>query len=428
MLDHIRIRQGLLPSSDGAPTQQLAQDDCRASMAAILGGDYPGLRPSLKVVPGDPVCAGDIVFIDRKFPEIAFAAPLSGRVKSIDYGPRRTLSAIIFEANQTPLEAAPDGGQSGDVPQDDGQGSTVRNILLTRGLWPAFRTRPFGGIPAPDAQPDAIFVNAVQPSPQAPDPGIVLDQQIAEFQSGIEMLTRLTTGPVYVCQSPKAALGTFSDGVKSVQFSGTMAAGLAGTHIHRLHPVSPGASVWSIGYQDVAAIGHLFKTGQYLSRRVVSISGPRATKPKLVRTCLGANLHDVCQDQMSFEQTQGAVEIWSGDKQAGREAAFLGRYDQQITITSKTPDRSWWQKVLRPPCAPRALIPMAGLERALAIDVLPVPLMRALSVGDSEAANRLGCLALVEEDVAALSQTCTSGADYGVLLRAVLDELAEDMC
>ncbi len=428
MLDHIRIRQGLHPSSDGAPTQQLAQNDCRASMAAILGGDYPGLRPSLKVVPGDAVCAGDVVFTDRKFPEIAFAAPLSGRVKSIDYGPRRTLSAIIFEADQTSPEAAPDGGQTGDMPHDDGQVDTVRNILFKRGLWPAFRTRPFGGIPAPDAQPDAIFVNAVQSSPQAPDPGIVLDQQIAEFQSGIEMLTRLTTGLVYVCQSPKAALGTFPDGVKSVQFSGTMAAGLAGTHIHRLHPVSAGSSVWSIGYQDVAAIGHLFKTGQYLSRRVVSISGTQATKPKLVRTCLGANLNDVCQDQLAFEQTHGAVEIWSGDRQAGREAAFLGRYDQQITITSKTPERTWWQKLLRPSGAPGALIPLTALERALAIDVLPVPLMRALSVGDSEAANRLGCLALVEEDVAALSQICTSGADYGVLLRAVLDELAEDMC
>jgi len=53
-----------------------------------------------------------------------------------------------------------------------------------------------------------------------------------------------------------------------------------------------------------------------------------------------------------------------------------------------------------------------------------VPLMRALSVGDVEAAERLGCLELVEEDLALLSYLCPGHADYGALLRQMLDEIA----
>jgi Na+-transporting NADH:ubiquinone oxidoreductase subunit A len=52
-----------------------------------------------------------------------------------------------------------------------------------------------------------------------------------------------------------------------------------------------------------------------------------------------------------------------------------------------------------------------------------MPLMRALSIGDVEAAENLGCLELIEEDVVSLTQICTSGADYGALLRHMLDEL-----
>ena len=54
-----------------------------------------------------------------------------------------------------------------------------------------------------------------------------------------------------------------------------------------------------------------------------------------------------------------------------------------------------------------------------------MPLIRALAVGDVEAAARLGALELIEEDIALLSTLCTSGADYGALLRQALDILAE---
>lgn len=426
MMGHTKIKRGLQFSKEGAPVENLVHAECSVNTAALLGADCPGLRPALTVAPGDRVTAGQIVFTDRKNPDVAFAAPLSGRVASIGYGPRRTLSAFVIEAEASePDEVADHHSDTASI--DDASNEGVRQTLLKRGFWPAFQTRPFGGIPAPDATPAAIFVNATQISPRAPAPWVVLERRKAEFQLGVELLTRLTDGPVYVCQAPEDTLYTFSDRVKGAFFSGTRAAGLSGTHIDRLHPASLDHQVWSIGYQDVAAIGHLFQTGQYLPDRLISISGPRAAKPKLVRTCLGGCIRDICSGEFAPQSGRPTARILSGDALTGREADYIGRYHQQITIMDRPSDKSVWRWLSGPSAAQGVIVPTGALEQALAIDVLPVPLMRALSVGDSEAAERLGCLALVEEDVAALTELCTSGADYGVLLRHVLDDLAGDI-
>lgn len=387
----------------------------------MVGVDYPGMRPALEVAVGDMVKAGQVVLRDRKRPEIAFAAPISGKVTTIDYGPRKTLSALVVQAGKTadkPAKAKAKKTAAGKV----------RQTLLERGMWPAFRTRPFGHIPDSDATPDSIFVTATKSSPLAPDPAIVLEGQSDIFAIGVESLGELTDGTVYVCQGRGDPYYSGSDDrTKTVLFSGGPPAGFAGTQINRLRPVSAKRQVWSIGYQDVLAIGHLLQTGQYLSERVVSIAGPGAAKPRLVRTVLGTGLRELSQGEVRDKASMQLPHILSGDVFGGREAAFLGRYHEQMTISRKGAGQSPMDWLSGHIPNNGALVPLAALESALPFNILPVPLMRALSVGDSEAAERLGCLELLEEDVAILTHLCTSGANYGVLLRQVLDELAEDV-
>jgi Na+-transporting NADH:ubiquinone oxidoreductase subunit A len=45
------------------------------------------------------------------------------------------------------------------------------------------------------------------------------------------------------------------------QFAGPHPAGLPGTHIHFLEPVSLNKQVWHLNYQDAIAIGKLFLEG-----------------------------------------------------------------------------------------------------------------------------------------------------------------------
>mgnify|MGYP000585581076 CR=1 FL=1 len=60
--------------------------------------------------------------------------------------------------------------------------------------------------------------------------------------------------------------------------------------------------------------------------------------------------------------------------------------------------------------AKRAMIPLSAYEDVMPLDLLPVPLLRALAARDTVRAERLGCLELGEED---LSEPMESIASMG---------------
>jgi Na+-transporting NADH:ubiquinone oxidoreductase subunit A len=427
-LKPVSLRSGIRFAASGAPSREIDRTK-RIAAAALLGVDYPGMRPRFQVDVGAKVDEGDTLFIDRKDEAIRFVAPLSGDIISMDYGPRRTLSAVVIRANTKEAEAVDT--TSADVP-DDSTAQAVRSALLLRGHWPAFRARPLGLIPASTETPKAIFVSAIDLAPGAvdPDPIIAADQEA--FERGLKALAKLADGLVYVCL-PKESSVRVPEGValRVARFEGSYLAGLASTHIHRLSPASFKAPVWTIGFQDLIAIGRLFLTGRYDGRRVVALTGNRLNRPRLVEARLGARLRDLLDGEQTAA-TNGRLQTrtLSGSSVSGREIGFLGRYDTQVSLLSGRQHRQ------RPAWADRLpffgsnnaspLVPNNAMDQALPANVLAVPMMRALSVGDAQAAKRLGALDLVEEDVAALNHVCTSGADYRQLLRNVLAELAED--
>jgi Na+-transporting NADH:ubiquinone oxidoreductase subunit A len=165
-------------------------------------------------------------------------------------------------------------------------------------------------------------------NPLAADPQIVIAPRINDFVAGLAVLSTLTDGAVHVCQSAGADLGDYaqSEKVQSHSFGGVHPAGLPGTHIHFIDPVSPNKTVWYIGYQDVLA----FLTGQLDSERVVAIGGPGASNPRLVKTTLGANLTELTAGEL----VEGEQRIISGSVLSGRGAneglAYLGRYHVQV--------------------------------------------------------------------------------------------------
>ena len=341
-------------------------------------------------------------------------------------GPRRSLSALVIHVASDLSEPKP-------VTAAASNGAELRTTLLAHGLWSGFLTRPFGRMPAPDASPDAIFVTVTADNPHAPAPSLVIEGRQVAFRAGVKALTLLTGGTIHVCQNPGSDLAAgLGERVRSSVFPAGSNSGMAGTHIHRLHPLGPGQAVWSIGYQDVLAIGELLETGIQDFSRIVSLTGPRAKRSRLVRTVIGASLQDLIREETLPDPGGSPLAIWSGAAMTGRPASWLGRYHQQVTLMNDLPPRQaapghgLFARLRSAQTRPGPLVPTAALERSLGFDIPAVPFLRALSVGDAETAKRLGCLELVEEDVAAASLACTSGADYGRMLRHVLDELAED--
>lgn len=394
------------------------RDGRATGSVAIEGRDYPGLRPDLRVAIGDEVAAGQQLFVDRARPDITFTSPASGRVADIAFGRRRTLQSVIVETGgnrSTTYERS-------RKPDRDG----IRALLLRSGAWPAFRTRPFERIPDPQATPDAIFVTAMESAPLAADAALIIGTSSERFRAGLAAIRLLTDGPVFVCQAPGTALAEADEQVQVVEFAGPHPAGLPGTHINRLMPASLRRAVWHIGYQDVIAIGHLCETGEVRTERLVSVAGDGARAPGLVRTRLGANLDDL----MSNELVAGEATLLSGSPISGLPTRYLGRYHTQVTALQH--DRRSRSKYFDGRIGdlfgldkPAAILPVATYERVLPFDILAVPLLRALAVGDAETAERLGCLELAEDDMALLTYFCPARIDYRPLLRGVLDEIAE---
>lgn len=411
----IEVSRGL----DLVPVQQPVgeiEDGQLASAAALVGSDCPNVRPTFQVEVGDDVEIGQTLFVDHRRPELAFCAPIGGTVTQIRRGERRSLDIIAVAREHERSKEF----QVPELADADG----VRRLLLKSGQWPAFRTRPFEHIPDPNAEPAAIFVTATDTEPYSAECDDILRDHGGAFRTGLLAIRNLTAGPIFVCQARDAPGIAGIEGVQTVTFTGAHPAGLPGTHIHHLMPVSRTRQVWHIGCQDLVAIGRLFETGRVCSERVVCVAGPGVREAGRVRTHLGADINDLVEGRSDADD----IRIMSGSPLSGRPARYLGRYHTQITVLRQ--DKAWKEEGLFGRLArylddgrSSAIIPTAAHEKAMALDIPPIPLLRALSIGDAENAERLGCLQLAESDVALLSYVCPSKLDYAPLLRKCLDEI-----
>ncbi len=415
----LRFRKGR-DIAFGTASRALPPVPCAVGAVAVMARDFPAVVWDPRVTQGQVVRQGQALCVDRLRPEIALVAAASGRVSGLHHGARRRLERIEIEA-----EGAEE--TEFDVKGATADPGSLRALLLKSGAWAAFRTRPFGRIPAPSDTPSAIFVTVTDSQPLAADPVAVLAPQMAAFQRGVAGLLHLTEGPVFLCQPPGPALMAAQGRLRVVQVAGAHPAGLAGTHIHHLWPVSVQKPVWQIGGQDVSALGQLLESGRIGARRVVSVAGPGVQAPRLVSVLLGARLTDLVDDAAGGKPL--ARQVISGSVLSGQSAPFLGRFDLQVTVLGgAAPAPSAWGRLLSglPRLRTGATLPMERFEAAFPFDIPPAPLMRALAVCDVETAERLGCLDLLEEDLALLSWLCPSGCDYGALLRRVLDRLGQE--
>ena len=445
----IKITKGLNLPIAGMPSQQISSKTA-VKRVALLGEEYVGMRPSMAVREGDRVQKGQLLFEDKKNPGVRFTAPASGTVSAIHRGERRVLQSVVIDV---------DGEESVHFPRyelAELAGLTresVQQQLLESGLWTAFRTRPFRKIPAPGSVPAAIFVTAIDTNPLAADPQPIILAQREAFDAGLTLLTRLTDGKVHVCQAGGGKLGGHPVGqVTFNQFAGPHPAGLVGTHIHFLEPVSLKKQVWHLNYQDVIAVGKVFLEGELYNERIVALGGPQVKEPRLLKTCLGASLDELLEDELLDDENR----IISGSVLSGTHAcgphAFLGRFHLQISVVKEGREKELFGWVMPGKDkfsitrttvghflkrklfnfstdtngGERAMVPIGNYERVMPLDILPTILLRDLLAGDTDSAQALGCLELDEEDLALCTYVCPGKYEYGPALRSVLTQIEQE--
>lgn len=444
-----KIRKGLDLPIAGVPEQHVSTG-AHIRHVAIVGDDYVGMRPSMRVLEGERVIKGQALFEDKKNPGVLFTAPASGTVIAINRGERRVLQSVVIriEGDEQRTFSRFDEAELATLSRE-----TVQAQLLASGLWVALRTRPFSKSPVPGTVPAAIFVTAMDTNPLSADPQPIILAQRKAFDAGLTLLSRLTPGKIHVCQACGGKLGGHRQGqVTFNEFAGPHPAGLAGTHIHFLEPVSQTKQVWHLNYQDVIAIGKLFTTGELCAERVVAIGGPQASHPRLVRTLPGADIHEL----LAGETKEGENRLISGSVLSGRHAvgaqAYLGRFHLQVSVVREGREKELFGWVL--PGADkfsvtrttvghflrlrlfnfststhggeRAMVPIGSYERVMPLDILPTLLLRDLLAGDSDSAQTLGCLELDEEDLALCTYVCPGKYEYGPVLREVLTRIEQE--
>ena len=292
----ITIKKGLDLPIAGKP-EQVIHNGNTVTEVALLGEEYVGMRPSMKVREGDVVKKGQVLFEDKKNPGVIFTAPASGTITAIHRGEKRVLQSVVIkvEGNEALSFDKYETAELNTLSAEQ-----VRKNLQESGLWTAFRTRPFSKVPAIDSVPSSIFVNAMDTNPLAADPAVIIAASENDFVNGLTVLSRLHDGNIHLCKAPDNKIpASHASNVIVDEFAGPHPAGLSGTHIHFIDPVGINKTVWYINYQDVIAIGKLFTTGELNVERVVSLAGPQVKAPRLVRTVIGANLSQLTKDELS---------------------------------------------------------------------------------------------------------------------------------
>ncbi len=444
----INIKKGLDIPISGEPEQRV-YDAPAVSQVAVVGRDFVGLKPKMLVAVDDQVKLGQPLFEDRRNPGVVFASPGCGKIIAVNRGERRVLQSVVVQLDDPENDADAvefKSFKSEELGKLDSD--TIRSHLLESGLWVSLRSRPFNKVVKVGSTPAAIFVTAMDTNPLAPDAELLIQDEAIAFADGLQVLCGIADMPVHLCKAPGTDIPTCdAANLKVHEFGGPHPAGLAGTHINYLEPVSATRIVWTINYQDVIAVGKFFTTGRLATKRIIALAGPLIEKPRLLKTRLGAYIPELIVGELPKVKAR----ILAGSVLIGRRAvgwgAYLGRNHYQVCALAEGGERefiSW----IRPGAdkfsatrvfisklmgnkkfamntlangSDRAMVPIGMYESVMPQDFLVTQLLRALLVKDTVVAQQLGCLELVEEDMSLCSFVCPSKYDYGPILRENLE-------
>ena len=459
MAKHL-IKQGLDLPISGEPSAEITEGPTIQTVA-VLGHDYPTMKPRMLVEEGDQVKRGQPLFEDRKSEGIIFTAPGAGTVSAIHRGERRKFLSLVIDLSESERDGDVSSSEqtsfssyTGKAAQDM-TGEDVRSLMAESGLWTSVRQRPFDRVPSPNDSCSAVFVTATDSNPLAGSIASICKGQEQNLLEGLTALKKITDGTTYLCVGDDWNIDASKTGVQTETFSGKHPSGLVGTHIHMLRPASRKHTVFHIGVQDVIALGHLVRTGELSVARTVTLAGPAIRDGKLLQTRVGASIADLTSGRVNSEG--GEVRLISGSVFHGataqtEELGFLGRYSQQVTGLYEDRERvffGWLMPGLNKfttirshlsgflPTKKhafttathgghRAMVPIGMFERVMPLDIMATFLLRAVVVGDVENAEALGCLELGEEDLALCNFVAPGKEDFGKSLRNVLTDIWQE--
>ena len=420
-MDKIKIRKGLDIHIEGEATKQLEKFEPK--FCALKPTDFIGVLPKLHVAEGDDVKIGSVLFHDKNNEKIVFTSPISGKVKAIVRGEKRAILAVIVE--------------------NDGKNESIDfsfvdnpiDRMLQSGIWPMLRQRPFATIANPDDKPKHIYVSMFDTAPLAPDYDFIIENQNDALAKGIDVLSKLTDGNVYVnvCRDARPCVSTNAKNVVVTEFSGPHPAGNIGTQINALSPINKGEVVWYCYPQDVITIGKLFLTGRYDSTRIIATTGSAVKNPHYYQTRIGADITPILNIDDNARVISGNV--LTGTKIT--DNPFLCYHDSQVTVIpegNKYKMFGWLKPVFKrftdtnTNGDTRPYIMTGQFERVFPFDIYPMQLIKACLIKDIEQMEELGIYEVDAEDFALCEAIDPSKTPIQQIIREGLEFIRKETC
>jgi Na+-transporting NADH:ubiquinone oxidoreductase subunit A len=424
--------------------------DLDAKRFAIKPPDFIGCFPKMLIKEGDSVKAGTPLFFDKYRENIIYTSPISGKFVELKRGAKRKILELIIESDGK-FESIDFG--SAEISSLDK--TVVVEKMLKSGVWPLLRQRPYSVIANPDDSPKSIFVTAFDSSPLAPDFDLLVQGREEEFQTGLDVLAKLTTGKVHLNTHKELNSSQVFSSARNVQvntFAGPHPSGNVSVHISRIDPINKGDVVWYINTQDVITIGTLFSTGKYDSTRVVALTGSEVTNPKYYRAHIGANITNMVVNNINGDNNR----YISGTVLTGTKIesdGFLGFYDAQITVIPEgdyyeffgwvLPGFGKWSfsKTFPAFLSPnkkyrldtnlhggkRAFVVTGLYEKVFPFDIYPMQLMKAIIVEDIDLMENMGIYEIDAEDFALCEVIDPSKINMQEIVRNGLELMRKEM-
>ncbi len=444
----IKIKKGLDIKLVGEAEKIISK--LKPNSYAIKPTDFIGVFPKMLVKQGDTVKAGSPLFFDKYRDNIQFTSPISGKVTELRRGAKRVLLEIKIEPDEQIVYE--DFGKANPADQTR---EYIIEKLLKSGIWPFIRQRPYSVIANPENDPKAIFISAFDSNPLAPDYDLMVHGKGKVFQTGIDALTKLTSGKIHLNVNGKdtpSDVFTNSKNVQINEFTGPHPAGNIGTQIAHIDPINKGDIVWYLYPQDVITIGNLFFEGKFDTTRLIAFTGSEVIKPTYFKTQLGACIDSMAENNVSDVKKRFiSGNVLTGDKV--ERDGFVGSYHSQVTVIPEGDTHEFFGWLIPNPkkhsfyrsalswLTPnkkfklntnlngggRAFVMTGQFEKVFPMNIFPMQLIKSIMIEDIDAMENLGIYEVDEADFALCEYISTSKINIQEIVRNGLNLMRKEM-
>lgn len=447
MANVIKLRKGLDINLKGKAIKEKMTIG-KVSEYALSPSDFTGITPKVTIHEGDHVKAGEALFVNKNFPEVRFASPVSGTVTAVERGERRKVLCVKIKADEK--QEFVDFGKRNVSSMN---GDEVKKALLEAGLFGYINQLPYAVSTTPTETPKAIFVSALRDKPLASDFEFELIGNEKAFQTGLTALSKMAKTYLGIGAKQSASALVNAKDVEINIFDGPCPAGNVGVQVNHISPVNKGEVVWIVEPTAVIFFGRLFDEGKVDLTRTVAIAGSEVNNPCYVDALIGTPLSVLLKGKINQDDS---IRIINGNPLSGSKTsidAYLGAHTSTISVIPEgdhademlgwilprfkqfSVNRSYFSWLLgnkeytldaRVKGGERRIIMSGEYDKVLPMDIYGEYLIKAIIAGDIDRMEQLGIYEVSPEDFALAEFVDSSKLELQQIVRNGLDMLRKE--